>query len=521
VYAVGRLGAKGKNRLNGYLPSLATARGLINFLTELFGKLLSSPTVLGQITQCRVEAGSTGSKRPGNRTSRRLRAMRAAPPERVSLMKTKKTRLLNASLILVLLLLVASACHQRRTPTDESKTQNKQGVWISQPPDDCPFTSSNDIRGIAFTGRYKVYSMAEADTWFTSWASDGNLYAQFADGKVNDIAVGSVLEAGKKTITTGYAKLMGDDPMALQVISIGSHASSPLPYLGRYPTANLIHDGVWYYGTYSLEDVSGFCGNWCTEGPFVGFFISRDFGQTWNDPNLTPSRSLFGESGLNGSKVKIGSPHFIDFGKNMEHSPDGKAYLVAHGATRPEAHESWISGDAIYLARVTPTPENINDASKYEFFAGYGETGWVDNGWPKWSKKLSDIQPLFDWPDHTGCVTITYDAPLNKYLMCVTHGWPTVGVFDTYILEADPGSIVGHKGRPNSTVPWKLVTYMRKFGEQAYFVHIPSKFISSDGRTAWLCYSNDFTGAVAHNMPPGGLCFAEIKLLLGESPHKP
>ena len=24
--------------------------------------------------------------------------------------------------------------------------------------------------------------------------------------------------------------------------------------------------------------------------------------------------------------------HFVDFGKGMEHSPDGKAYLVAHGA---------------------------------------------------------------------------------------------------------------------------------------------------------------------------------------------
>ncbi|GHU63186.1 hypothetical protein FACS1894123_05460 [Bacteroidia bacterium] len=33
-----------------------------------------------------------------------------------------------------------------------------------------------------------------------------------------------------------------------------------------------------------------------------------------------------------GYPVKIGSPHFVDFGKNMEYSPDGKAYMVAHGA---------------------------------------------------------------------------------------------------------------------------------------------------------------------------------------------
>ena len=60
----------------------------------------------------------------------------------------------------------------------------------------------------------------------------------------------------------------------------------------------------------------------------------------------------------------------------MEHSPDGKAYLVGHGAElgEPEprfANLSWISGDQVYLLRVVPRLETINDASKYEFFAGY------------------------------------------------------------------------------------------------------------------------------------------------------
>jgi hypothetical protein len=35
---------------------------------------------------------------------------------------------------------------------------------------------------------------------------------------------------------------------------------------------------------------------------------------------------------LQGEPVKIGSPHFMDFGENPEHSPDGKAQLIAHGA---------------------------------------------------------------------------------------------------------------------------------------------------------------------------------------------
>jgi len=101
---------------------------------------------------------------------------------------------------------------------------------------------------------------------------------------------------------------------------------------------------------------------------------------------------------LNGEPVKIGSPHFVDFGKNLEHSPDGNAYFVAHGASdgtnRRYGYNSWITGDEIYLARVTPIIENMNDAKKYEFFAGYGFLGK-----PHWTHKLADAKPIAAWRD--------------------------------------------------------------------------------------------------------------------------
>ena len=42
------------------------------------------------------------------------------------------------------------------------------------------------------------------------------------------------------------------------------------------------------------------------------------------------------------------------------------------------ANLSWISADQAYLARVTPSIENINDIKKYEFFAGHDEAGKSD-----------------------------------------------------------------------------------------------------------------------------------------------
>jgi len=84
-----------------------------------------------------------------------------------------------------------------------------------------------------------------------------------------------------------------------------------------------------------------------------------------------------------------------------------------------------------------------------------------------------------------GHATITYNAPLKKYLICITDGGNTISTFNSYVLESD--TITG---------PWKLVTFMERFGEQAYFLNIPSKFISDDGLTMWLCYSANFTNGM-------------------------
>jgi hypothetical protein len=180
--------------------------------------------------------------------------------------------------------------------------------------------------------------------------------------------------------------------------------------------------------------------------------------------------------------VKIGAPHFVVFGRNMENSPDGMAYLLAHGAVAPDAqprfaNSSWISGDQIFLLRVKPAPDTINNPAAYEFFAGN-----EGDGMPRWTREFKSMRPLIDWNNHCGCVTATFVRRLNRYVMCVTDGWPTVETMSTYLLEAE-----------RLTGPWRLISYMKDFGVQAYFVNVPSKFISEAGRRIWLCYSCNFT----------------------------
>ena len=385
-------------------------------------------------------------------------------------------------------------------------TEVTANCWPGTPPADCPFPQSTAMAGVSFTGRHAEYT--NADTWYPSWASDGKMYSPWTDGRVNGLTSNS----GGKDATTGFATIIGDDPLKLQVVDQGVYKSDPAPYASRYPCGSLVYNGVWYYGTYCLHPSpnvkhEGTTYNWPWLGPFVGFRYSTDFGKSWTQTPCTPAKPLFGESALNGEPVKIGSPHFVDFGQNMEHSPDGKAYLVAHGASdgknRRFGYNSWITGDEIYLARVTPGIENMNDAAKYEFFAGHGFLGR-----PRWSHKLLDAKPIAAWRDHMGCVTMTYNAPLKKYLMCVTDGGNTAGYYSSYILESD-----------RITGPWKMAQYLHHFGEQAYFVNIPAKFISADGRTIWLCYAANFAanwnGMKIKSNPAGSryaMCLQEVKL---------
>lgn len=394
-------------------------------------------------------------------------------------------------------------------------------VWKSETPKDCPFEQSKELSGIKFLGIKSGYHYG--DTWYPTWAENDTLYSPWTDGETQRLdgywdnsqsyGVPAELTTGQRT---GHGIITGDDPLTMKAYSIGLYYGSDAhPYHGRYPAGSLIKDGVWYYGTYCL-DPAGFARyghdtiDWPWMGPFVGFRTSKDYGNNWGKCPHTPDKPIFGESGRNGYPVKIGAPHFVDFGKNMEHSPDGKAYLVAHGADINDPlwkgpwNNSWCTGDQIYMIRVTPTIANINDASKYEYYGGKD-----DKGNPIWTKDFEKIKPMLEWNNNMGIVTITYNAPLKKYIMCITDGGNTYSKMNTYLLESD--SLTGE---------WKLITYMKAFGEQGYFVNIPTKFISDDGLTAWLLYSGNFWDTVNGEdngvNPPGGhygMTFQKIQLL--------
>jgi len=184
---------------------------------------------------------------------------------------------------------------------------------------------SQEFCGIVFTGRYANYT--KADTWYPSWASDGNLYSPWTDGTIGKMRIWS--NSGK-TARTGYTRIEGDDPLNLTISDWGARVASALPYQGRYPCGSLLHDGVWYYGTYGIDQPTQSVRSkfgWYVLGPLVGFSWSTDYGKTWHETPHTPDQPLFPEvsrdqldmdKGQEGRFVKMGAPHFVDFGRIVQ-----------------------------------------------------------------------------------------------------------------------------------------------------------------------------------------------------------
>jgi hypothetical protein len=331
-------------------------------------------------------------------------------------------------------------------------------VWPNTPPTSpttIPFPPSTDLVGFSYLqGGNAVTPGINADTWYPSWAANGKQYSSWTDGVVDGIHSGS---GGGRAATTGYAIITGDDPFNLTLSGVATYRESTLPYGGRYPSLNHYRDGVWYYGTYSLENYGAWpspapnCGNWCIQGPFCSIRTSTDEGATWTDSriNMTSySDNLFGETAYNNSKVKFGAPHAIDFGQESQHAPGGHLYIVGHGAESPTSHQSWMQGDSVYMARTVggaPNPATVNTAAAWEFYAGGQGAAAV------WAPSVAEARPLVLWPTRMGVVTMSYHPTLAKYVLVIST--PTVspscvGNFDTYFLEAD-----------DLTGPWSYVSY--------------------------------------------------------------
>ena len=364
--------------------------------------------------------------------------------------------------------------------------------WPSVPPPQPPWSGASALlRGITLLENVTAIPGFGADTWYPSQNRSGALISGYDDGGIGSVVVGS----SAPSFMTGTSVVTGaPDFRRLSVEAVGGAIHEDgAPMNGRYTSANVVINGTIWVGTYGLNATSA--ASECPQnqnqgpcqelGPFVGFRTSTDAGTSWTEPvgedgtELTVGNPLFETLG---QPVKLGAPHVVDHGPENTHSPDGQLYMVGMGclADRPSSNCTWISGDAIFVTRTKQysanDPGSLNHASNWEFSCGRA----------CWTDEVAKAKPVLSWMGRVGTVTATWHAEFARYLLTVTTPTvmpSTVGPYDTYVLET-PSLTDG---------PFQLVSYMPRFGQQAYFVSIPSCFFGPPGsKEAVMTFSANF-----------------------------
>jgi hypothetical protein len=184
---------------------------------------------------------------------------------------------------------------------------------------------------------------------------------------------------------------------------------------------------------------------------------SSDHGATWTWADWKCTESL-------------GCPTFLNFGRNYAGARDGFVYVYS-----PDTDSAYERADRMVLARVPK--DSLRDDDAYEFFERLDAAGQ-----PVWTKDIAQRGAVLKHCGRCYRSGVTYNAPLHRYLWCVT-----MPVEDKRLA----GGLTIYDA-PEPWGPWTVAFTTEAWdvapGESASF---PTKWMSADGRTMHLVFSGN------------------------------
>lgn len=239
---------------------------------------------------------------------------------------------------------------------------------------------------------------------------------------------------------------------------------------------------------------------------FVGakLVFSDDGGRTWrNQDGTTPVRWVpWGERSRDDlvfyeePQDTFSLPSVLQMGRGYEHNRDGYVYVYSpNGQTEGTMNE-------LVMFRVSL--DRVLDRASYEYFAG------SDAGVPQWSSHLGERAVVHTFP--AGWVntwmhpvgwqpSIVYNAPLGIYMMANWSSGSGHGVDESSgRVENDmwftKPSYLGFWVSKTPWGPWDQIheeiawTPDGDLAARCFHAQIPPKWISSDGSSFWLVWSD-------------------------------
>lgn len=276
-----------------------------------------------------------------------------------------------------------------------------------------------------------------SDNWPLTWADDDAQYTAYGDGNGFEPFV-------PHKLSMGVAKVTGLPP-EVQGVNLDSPTGEAKGdgKKGRKACGILMVDGVLYLWVRNVGNSQ------------LGWSADHGATWTWADWKFTES---------------FGCPGFLNFGKNYAGARDGFVYVYSQ-----DADTAYDRADRMVLARVPK--EKVKNRSSYTFLSGFDGAGQ-----PQWSADIGRRAAVFTSPGRCYRGQMTYNAGLRRYLWCQTgSGQDTrfAGGFGIY-------------DAPEPWGPWTKVFTTDHWdvgpGESC---SLPVKWMSEDGRTAWLVFSGE------------------------------
>jgi CubicO group peptidase (beta-lactamase class C family) len=301
-----------------------------------------------------------------------------------------------------------------------------------------PYPPSPVIQDIEWADEPTIVRRARgSDNWPITWGDDDALYTAYGDGNGFEPFVPRKLSLGFARVKGSPVEVVGEN------IRSGSGEQKGDGAKGRKASGLLMVDGTLFM--------------WVRNAGNSQLAWSTDQAKTWNwsDWKFTES---------------FGCPTFLNFGRDYTGARDNYVYIYS-----PDANTAYDVADRLVLARVPK--ERIRERDAYEFFVRI-----ESNGDAIWSHNVVDRGAVFSNPSAVCRSQITYNPALKRYLLSM----PGPGRDNRF------AGGLGVYDAPEPWGPWTTVFYTGVWdvgpGESSSF---PSKWFSSDGRTAWLVFSGD------------------------------
>lgn len=307
----------------------------------------------------------------------------------------------------------------------------------------------------------QFYAFGDGDLWPNCWGADDRLYAAHGDG----MGFGSEFsDIGVNAITGDPGDLRGE------TLAIGDAVGQVWSSDGftRKPTGMACVGGSLYLAVQDLRlDFN--------EAPAATIARSDDGGATWTWDQSAP---MFDDHVFT-------TIMFLDYGKDYAEAPDDYVYAYGlDGNWRDSFDDSVPDPEDLYLARVAK--DAIQDRTAWEFSTG--PDTWSDDIDDRVAVLHDDRKLYPDTADATGGTVglanlsvisqggVVYDQPLDRYLYT---SWTEL-TFEFYEAPTPQGPWNLFLSRDFGPYPWTNTAH------GGYGATLPSKFISADGRTAWL-----------------------------------